>query len=155
MQSTLSLKRLLACGGQARMSQLNPHHHLLENSEVISQIPFFEAFFFSHFSISPSPRWSLEIVVSMRWSLTKQWLLAWVSVACVGFPGFLLYLIAHHICDKWRQKPQWREVQRSMIYWLQRNSWPYLWETFYETWPRGNGEWLNQVLAQSLARVIY
>lgn len=68
-------------------------------------------FFLSHFSISPSPRWSLEIAVSLRWSLTKQWLLARVSVACVGFPGFLLYLIAHHTCDKWRQKPQWREVQ--------------------------------------------
>lgn len=66
MQSTLSLKRLLACGGQARMPQLNPHHHSLENSEVISQIPFFGAFFFSHFSISPSPCWSLEIVVSLR-----------------------------------------------------------------------------------------
>lgn len=55
MQSTLSLKRLLACGGQARMPQLNPHHHSLENSEVISQIPFFGAFFWSFFNFSFAP----------------------------------------------------------------------------------------------------
>lgn len=81
------------------MPQLNPrHHHSLETSEVISQIPF--SGFYGHFSIAPSPRWSLSIVVSLRRGLTKQWLLARGSVACVGFPGFLLYLIAHHICDK-------------------------------------------------------
>lgn len=67
MQSMLSLKRLLACGGQARMPQLNPHHHSLENSEVISQIPFFGAFFLkSFFNFSCAPLESRDLAVKFN-----------------------------------------------------------------------------------------
>lgn len=140
-QSALSTEALVSLRWTSEIPPLKPRpHHSLENGEVISQIPFFP--FYGHFSIALSPCWSLLIVVTSRWGLTKQELLAQGSVACVGFPGFLLYPIAHHICDKWRQKPQRREVQLSVIYWLQKNSWPYLWETFYETWPQGTaGDW--------------
>lgn len=121
LQSVLSLKRLLVCGGH-KQERRNLNHIIIHWKTVMSFPRSNTLVFFSRFSISLVPHWSLWIVVSLWWSLTKQWLLAQVSAAYAGFPGFLLYLIAHHICDKWCQKPQWREIQLSKIYWLQRHS---------------------------------